>query len=380
MKNPLLGAGMLVAIVVAAQALVPLKAIAAEDSPSSLGELKKENARLREELAALRERDRLKSEISAVRARVERGDSAGTVAPPRPAEPAVLPHAAQSAYAAVMSSKAPVYKAEPVAARSSWGGFYLGLGIGSRWTQGDASVTSASFNNTPNPNAPGSMDIGHSSFRFSPYFGYNWQLLSNWIAGVEGDWGWADKTTTLAGAAYPSIGLLTSINVFTPQNGGDTFSLKSSWDTSLRARLGYLVRPNILLYGTGGPAWLHVESTSTCSHGSVGGGLPCVTGAPQGQLLTPLNITDESTKLGWTLGGGIEGMFGSNWIARAEYRYASFGTISNIDNRSTTPSGTAVFGAPVVSTVAYDLRLATQTVTFGLSYKFGSNGMVTTRY
>jgi opacity protein-like surface antigen len=73
-------------------------------------------------------------------------------------------------------------------------------------------------------------------------------------------------------------------------------------------------------------------------------------------------------------------MLGSNWIARAEYRYASFGTIGNIDNRTTTPSGTAVFGAVVPSVVAYDLRLATQTVTFGVSYKFGTYGAVTARY
>lgn len=225
------------------------------------------------------------------------------------------------------------------------------------------------------------MDFGHSSFRFSPYFGYNWQVSPNWLVGVEGDWGWANRTTTFAGAAYPSIGFLTNVGgVFTPQNGGDSFSLKSSWDASLRARLGFLVRPDILLYGTGGPAWLHVESTSVCSHGNTGSGLTCATVAPLGQLFTPLNITDETTKLGWTLGGGIEAMLGSNWIARAEYRYASFGTISNIDNRVTTPSGTTLFGAPVASSVAYDLRLATQTVVFGLSYKFGSNSALTARY
>jgi len=97
------------------------------------------------------------------------------------------------------------------------------------------------------------------------------------------------------------------------------------------------------------------------------------------QLLTPLTITNDTTRLGWTLGGGIEAMLGSNWIARAEYRYASFGTIRNTDNRSTTPVGTTIFG-PGVSTVAYDLRLATQTVTFGLSYKFGDYGALTTRY
>jgi outer membrane immunogenic protein len=184
---------------------------------------------------------------------------------------------------------------------------------------------------------------------------------------------------TLNGMAYPSLGLLTNTGGITPQNGGDSFSLKSSWDASLRARVECLVRPDILLYGTGGAAWLHVESTSTCNTGS-NNGIPCTDPLPIGQLLTPLTITDGTTRLGWTIGGGIEAMLGSNWIARAEYRYASFGTISNTDNRPTTPEGTLVFGAPQVSSVAYDLRLATQTVTFGLGYKFDSNGVMTTRY
>ncbi|MGA8901008.1 outer membrane protein, partial [Bradyrhizobium sp.] len=262
---------------------------------------------------------------------------------------------------------------------SSWGGFYLGLGIGSRWTSADASVSSVNINGFPVPiSSPGSTRFDSSSFKISPYLGYNWQV-SNWVLGVEGDWGWAEgRTRTLAGMAYPSLDFLTSLGGFTPQNGGDSFNFKSTWDGSLRARVGYAVRPDILLYGTGGPAWLHVESTSTCSHGTPN--LPCAILPPFGQLLTPLNITDSTTRLGWTLGGGIEAMLGSNWIARAEYRYASFGTMSNIDNRTTTPSGTTVFGGVVPSSVAYDLRLATQTVTFGVSYKFGSYGPVAARY
>ena len=101
MKNPLLAASTLVAITIAAQALVPLKAMAAADNPPSLGELKKENARLREELAALRERDRLRSEISTVRARVERQDSTSPAA--------AAPASVRKAYAA----DKPVYKAVP---------------------------------------------------------------------------------------------------------------------------------------------------------------------------------------------------------------------------------------------------------------------------
>ena len=54
---------------------------------------------------------------------------------------------------------------------------------------------------------------------------------------------------------------------------------------------------------------------------------------------------------------------GSNWIARAEYRYADYGRFSDTDVR------TAVLG---VQTVNYDTTVRTHTATFGLAYKFGN--------
>src|SRR5258708_6327062 len=69
----------------------------AQDS-SNLKQIKEENARLREELAELRERDRLGAEISTVRSRVERQDSTTPAAP--------VPTAVRKAYAA----DKPVYK------------------------------------------------------------------------------------------------------------------------------------------------------------------------------------------------------------------------------------------------------------------------------
>ena len=370
--------------------LVPVSASADDTDVTStrLQALEKELAAIKRENELLRQIKAARAETSALSkgSPVASGENPKVVLGEAHAanrmqpNPAMKPERATDAYAADLRTKAPIYKADPFADQSSWGGFYLGLGIGSRWTSADASVTSVNLNGFAVPiSSPGSTRFDSSSFRVSPYLGYNWQVSSNWVLGVEGDWGWAEgRTRTLAGMAYPSLDFLTSLGGFTPQNGGDSFSFKSTWDASLRARVGYAVRPDILLYGTGGPAWLHVESTSTCSHGTPD--LPCAILPPVGQLLTPLNITDSTTRLGWTLGGGIEAMLGSNWIARAEYRYASFGTISNVDNRTTTPTGTTVFGGVVPASVAYDLRLATQTVTFGVSYKFGSYGAVTTRY
>jgi outer membrane immunogenic protein len=267
---------------------------------------------------------------------------------------------AHPATAADVRIKAPV--SAPVAV-ASWTGFYVGLGIGLRSTETDATVTGVT---------QGAVDllalrcaalaalggcvtgepINDTAFRVSPYLGYNWHLDRQWVVGVEGDIGFASKRSTLNAMFYPSsaTGILGI--------GGSTFSVKTTWDASLRGRVGYLVTPTVLAYATGGAAWLHVESTSTCNP------LSPEDCGPGG--FSPSVITNSRTKLGWTVGAGFEAMLWSNWVARAEYRYADFGTISHTDTRTAPPP----IASPEVA--SYDLTVRTHTATFGLAYKFGA--------
>jgi outer membrane immunogenic protein len=87
----------------------------------------------------------------------------------------------------------------------------------------------------------------------------------------------------------------------------------------------------------------------------------------QPTVLAPSVITDSTTKLGWTVGAGIETMLSQNWIVRAEYRYADFGTITNTDTRACPPGNCLPSSVAITDT----LRLRTQTATFGIAYKFG---------
>jgi outer membrane immunogenic protein len=363
MKYPLLGASTLVAIMIAAQALVPLKAMAAEDGSSGLAELKKENAQLREELAALRERDRLKSEISTVRARVER---------PVPATPAAaVPTSVRGAYAA----DKPVYKAVPYvqpAAATSWNGFYAGLNVGAREDQVGATTVSERQFVAGLPPFPPTLFAGPNasvsqsawSFRVGPYVGYNWQLGSQWLVGIEGDWAWADRKTTFVGSAYPGT------VVFAGIGSPDTFTVRTQWDAAIRARVGLLATPNLLLYLAGGPAWMNVETTSACVAG--GPNRPCFGISPP--FLTGLNVTqsvftNNSTKPGWTLGGGAEAMFAPGWIVRAEYRYSDYGTISHTDTRLLLPGAALIFGADGFNET-YGVHVRTNLATLGIAHKF----------
>ncbi|MET3335154.1 outer membrane immunogenic protein [Bradyrhizobium japonicum] len=230
----------------------------------------------------------------------------------------------------------------------SWTGAYLGLGLGARATRTDLTATSETIggfafdlaeraNNRP-------MD--NTAFRASPYAGYLWQLASQWTAGVEGDFGFADRTTTREG--------FTSVHLADSQARGESLSIRSRWDASLRARGGYLVSPQTMLYATAGAAWQNFELTSTCTSRNCSGFFA---------LSSPI-INSSTTKMGWTLGGGLETVVWGNWLARAEYRYADYGKSGFTVTRS---SGRAEFD-PSVNT--YDVAMRAHLATFAMTYRF----------
>lgn len=253
------------------------------------------------------------------------------------------------------TAQAATYAAVPPAA-PSWRGFYVGLGGGTRSTKTDASVRSYVFNGVnqlpgtcanPFGCAPDEV-LNGTAFRLSPYIGFNWQLAQNWVAGIEGDFGFVEQTTRLGGMNYPFIN-----GNFLNGTESEAFSVRTRWDASLRGRVGFLATPSLLLYATGGAAWMRIESTSTCSSFTNSICSPANTGGP-------FALTNATTRLGWTMGGGLEHQLWSNWLVRAEYRYADFGTITNVDVRSGVDS----------LAVAYDIRVKSHTTNFGVAYKF----------
>jgi outer membrane immunogenic protein len=119
------------------------------------------------------------------------------------------------------------------------------------------------------------------------------------------------------------------------------------------------------MYITGGAAWLNFETAANCG---AEGNNPNI-----GPTCTPLNpppfsITHTTTKLGWTIGGGIESMLWSNWLVRAEYRFADFGATRFTDSVF---APAPLLGLPGTTTATYNVDLQTHTVLFGLAYKFG---------
>jgi outer membrane immunogenic protein len=235
------------------------------------------------------------------------------------------------------------------AAVSSWTGFYAGLGLGFRTTEDDLTTTSHLQTGPPVDltGAALTQPFNGTGFRANPYAGYNWQVAPRWVVGVEADVGFGDRTTTLQGFTSPAFGF--------SGDPADSLSVKTTWDASLRGRIGYLVTPSTLLYATGGAAWQHDKVTSNCL------GFGCSVSAA-----TPAVVTNSTIRAGWTVGGGIETVLWGSWLARAEYRYADYGTAPMTMSR-----GFFAEGVAVQVDDRFDARLRSHLASFGLAYKFG---------
>jgi outer membrane immunogenic protein len=178
--------------------------------------------------------------------------------------------AANAADIAAPVYKAPAYKAPPIIV-SDWAGFYAGMAGG------------YGFGATSYPANPQGDNTKPKGALFGAYTGYNWQFGS-WVAGVEVDFSAADIKDVDANGTTQRIDEL----------------------ASARARLGYTLMPNLLVYGTGGGGYGHLRLETTG-----------VFAGPFG------NAHQDNT--GWVAGGGLEYKLTSNLTARAEYLHYDLG-------------------------------------------------------
>jgi len=219
-----------------------------------------------------------------------------------------------SAFAAdaIIQRDDPVPAAPPVAAPAAsydWSGIYLGVDGGGNWS---------SFKFEPDTAAgktglKGSRVNADSAFG-GIYLGYNYQI-DNWVIGAEAD---AQLYFGSKGDRYAGL------------RDGEVVGSSKGFG-SVRARLGYAV-DRFLPYVTGGIALDHWELSS-----KAGG----------------KTREDSKTRIGYTLGAGLDYAITDKWIGNIEYRFADFGR-SSFD----------------LNTGSADLSSHSHTVRVGLSYKF----------
>ena len=179
------------------------------------------------------------------------------------------------------------------------------------------------------------------------------------MLGIEGDYAFYKKSSTVGGLLGCSTaacqgGPDSTVN-FPIVPGNDSTTVTNKDDFSLRLRAGFLVTPDILLYGTGGLAFQRVEATMICNQKTS----PACTGS-----VPTVSQTDGAWLPGWTVGGGLEWKLAQmglpNWLIRGEYRYSDFGTwkpnffVNGITN--------AEFFA--------DVKVKSQIATVGIAYMF----------
>lgn len=218
---------------------------------------------------------------------------------------------AGAANAADMPVKAMPVKAPPPVAYD-WTGAYIGGYFGDAISNTKAHTDALTS---------GVADMNVKGFTVGGTAGYNWQFNPRFLVGVEGDLGWLSiNKTTMQWNDFANIGE------------------KADWFGTVRARFGYVTGPS-LLYVTGGGAFVHVRD-------SFGG---TATAGP---------TAFESTKGGWTVGGGIETKLSRSWTAKTEYVYVNVGS-------SNFPSN--VFGGPFGTTFDHSFHV----IKTGLNYKLG---------
>jgi outer membrane immunogenic protein len=250
-------------------------------------------------------------------------------------------------------TKAPAY----VDPGYDWTGFYVGGNVGYSWGRSrDTSTLSSSAGTVLYTSTDGSNLDGVVG---GVQAGYNWQM-QNWMWGLEGD----IQGTGEKGSRTFTCG----IGVCTPPLPGffalvipgpavtETLSQKIDWFGTVRGRLGILATPKLLFYATGGLAYGEVDSNVTI--GTTAG--------------TPGAFSASSTKAGYAVGAGVEGVLGGNWTAKLEYLYVDLGRVSG--------SFTTAIGASGGGTLLtnYSSRVTDNVLRVGVNYKFG--GPVVARY
>jgi outer membrane immunogenic protein len=262
----------------------------------------------------------------------------------------------------VLAADMPV-KVKPLPPAWSWTGCYVGLNVGYGWARFRKSdITRSQF-------TPVALTTSYAGFDFDDdgavgggQIGCNWQY-GQWVWGLE-----TDLQVTSIEARDRLPGLFGDI---TGANAGIFTEAQSAlrWFGTARARLGWTVTPETLLYVTGGFAYGRVNSHL---------GFGAITGGVVGAVLTAVNF-DDHYHYGYTVGFGAEAKVARNFTAKLEYLYVDLGSADYAFNNI---GGTFVPGGTVAAFANYNWRqrVDLHVVRLGLNYQFNWYETVVAKY
>ena len=231
--------------------------------------------------------------------------------------------------AAAAFSGAPAL-AGPPPASYSWTGCYIGASAGGAW--GNAAID----NNFAVGFPANHVRADPNGFVGGGQMGCDYQNSSNWLIGLQGEFNWSNAhghQTVFPPFPYVS----------------ETLDASVDWYASVTARLGYVSGP-WLFYGKGGVAWVRdpLKDVGLLASSS-------------------FEFSGNITRVGWTIGGGLEYAIAPNWSASFEYGYYGFGTKSVTLSGSTTAPGLTLPGSESIP-----LNQNFSVVKVGLNYRFST--------
>jgi outer membrane immunogenic protein len=202
---------------------------------------------------------------------------------------------------------APVFVPPPF----TWTGFYVGLNAGGIISSGSRSATlvAPSSGVWLNSYFPGGIGNGQSGFIGGGQAGYNWQTGA-FVLGIVTDF---DGTTlgknfNYTSAPFAGVG---------PGYNGDVLNVNAKanldWLGTTRAKVGFVATPDnrLMIYGTGGVAY---------------GGGSSYFNVYDSYYNAYWNGSPSSTRVGWTVGAGVEYAVTNNITIGAEYLYVDLGS------------------------------------------------------
>jgi outer membrane immunogenic protein len=238
-----------------------------------------------------------------------------------------------------------------------WTGFYVGLNAGGTWSSSNSVNTStsdlacsATLGGCPGAGVVSaglgttSVPINTGGFIGGGQWGYNYQFgtNSNWVAGFESD------VQGIATGNHTTNRFSSAINPpFTTEPFDQNLTVSKSFGflATDRVRLGFLITPTWLVYGTGGLAYGTTDVSTSIAQ--------IVANDPA--LPNPYfsHGSFNHWLAGWTAGGGLEWLFAPNWSVKVEYLYYDLGSVSyalsplvNVNSAGTV----FTVGAPTAST------------------------------
>ena len=256
---------------------------------------------------------------------------------------------------------------------TSWDGFYAGVNVGAQLPSKGGTLsavpifaaptfsteltTSVRLANGKLPNRPAFIEGGGQ-------VGYNMTVSSTIVVGLEADIQALSGRTSQGALAIGVPSAFTNERItsqaFAPSG--------PAYLGTVRGRAGYLVLPDLLVFGTGGYAYGGAGSAGGIVQQNFGG-------LPAGSFDAPYSASFRPRpKGGYAVGGGLEWAFAPGLSFKAEYIHYDLGpgrATTLLSNRFLTDIGDGGVGSPVTTAqLRAKTRMSGEIVRVGVNYHF----------